>query len=97
LNLVDDHKTAEGFKCEPWVLESAQVRRILEIEVIPGWVEAGFRGGYLTGEGCLAGLARAEKGDAGEVPEELLDPLEKVTALHVERVHENSVSGTEFS
>jgi hypothetical protein len=44
-----------------------------------------------------SGLAWAEEGDAGEVSKELLDALEKVTALNVETVDENSVSGTEFS
>ena len=97
LNLVDDHKTAERFECEPWALEPAEVQRIFEIEVVAGWVEAGFLGGYLAGDGCLARLAWAEEGDAGEASKELLDALEEVTALHAETVHEKSVSGTEFS
>jgi hypothetical protein len=36
LNLIDDHKTAEGFECEPRVLKAAEMEGIFEIEVVAG-------------------------------------------------------------
>jgi hypothetical protein len=40
LNLIDDHKTPEGFECEPWVLKAAEMEGVFEVEVIASGVEA---------------------------------------------------------